>query len=269
MVQACTQAFLVVVLLAAGPAAALDIIPVFVDSPDRPWAPHEKAVIHQAIADYEAVIAEPETIRVAFKVHEGDDHLAMWYGVGEPANGATIRPWTSQLRHTVALSTAVADALWYDLTPATDRDVPDDVWDALTVFRHELGHMLGHRGGYCFDKWATRRQHDPWAALVDKRGVFDPGGLNVPIHGKTLGHTEGGGLMTPVIPPGTRYDVDRTVRMLALAYGYKTYLLPLASASAVGETVRPGWVERAPMIALAPVICQATWRFSPGARREC
>ena len=204
----------------AGPAAALEITPTFVDAHGAEWTDARRAVVYQAIADYEAAIGDDGAIAVEIQFGEMDQ-AAMWYTHGEPATGRTVRPWSRGLRHVIVINAGLADALWYDPTPDTDDDVPPDRYDALTLIRHEMGHMMGHRDGYGIEGWGTRRYRDLWMALIDEQGVFDAEGLNVPMASGNWGHWAVEGLMNQRMLPGRRYRVDRTVQMLSAAYGYE------------------------------------------------
>lgn len=205
-------------LLLAGPAVALDIVPTFVngEGEDEQWTDVRRAVVLQAIADWEAVIGNDETIEVTFHLqHETTNGwFAMWYISGEDivvARGESLRPWHPDVDHGVIVNLAMP--VWFDPTPGTNDDL--EAWDALTAIRHEMGHMLGHRHAVYYNTQGDQRS-DPWAErIVD--GVFDPDGLAVPM--ANMSHTAEG-LMSPSIYPLTRYGVQETAEMLYVAYGY-------------------------------------------------
>lgn len=232
--QRCHFGVLLVVGLLCATAHGLEIIPIFTGRGRLQWTEQEKAVVRQAIADYEHAILEDVTIKVEFKFFRGKaEGQAMWYTAGTPPDGTKVRPWTKQLRHGVIIHVSIRKRLWFDPTPETDGDVPSGAYDALTLYRHELGHLMGHRDAYCIDNWATREWSDPWKARIDKHGVFDPDGLKVPMYPGSFGHTRKRGLMFPVMMPGKRWDIDETVAMLKLAYGYRTRSAEVAVASAL------------------------------------
>jgi hypothetical protein len=212
-------------LVLAGPAAALEITPTFTDAEGAEWTEARRAVVHQAIADYQSAILDEGAMAVEVQFGEMDQ-AAMWYTHGEPPTGRTVRPWSRGLRHVIVINAALAEALWYDPTPDTDDDVPADRYDALTLIRHEMGHMMGHRDGYGIEGWGTRRHRDLWMALIDEQGVFDAAGLNVRMARGNWGHWAGEGLMHPRMLPGRRYSVGRTVEMLAAAYDYELAAAP-------------------------------------------
>ena len=204
----------------AGPAAALEITPTFTGAEGAEWTDARRAIVHQAIADYEAAILDEGAMAVEVQFGQMDQ-AAMWYTHGEPPTGRTVRPWSRGLRHVIVINAALAEQLWYDPTPEADDDVPADRYDALTLIRHEMGHMMGHRDGYGIEGWGTRRHRDLWMAAIDEQGVFDAEGLSVPMARGNWGHWAVEGLMNPRMLPGRRYGIEKTVRMLSAAYGYE------------------------------------------------
>ncbi len=207
-------------LTLAVPATALNIVPEFIDGKgdDEQWTDVRRAVVYQAIADWQALIANDETIHVRFLLlHETTTHyFAMWYVAGEDTADAynqSLRPWHPDLEQGIIVNLTMP--VWFDPTPQTDDDLTN--WDALTAIRHEMGHMLGHRHGVYFDRYGTTSATDPWASrIVD--GVFDPEGLAIPM---ANGSHAARGLMSSDIYPRTRFDVQPTAEMLYVAYGYK------------------------------------------------
>ncbi len=212
-------------LLLVSPVMALEIVPTFVDGEgaDEQWTEVRRAVVYQAIADWQAVIANDETIQVTFLLqHETtNSYFAMWYVAGEDtagARGQDLRPWHPDLNQGVIINLSMP--VWFDPTPETDDDLAK--WDALTAIRHELGHMLGHRHGVYFEQYGTRNADDPWLALIVDN-VFDPEGLAIPM--ANASHTTSG-LMSPNINPRARHGVQTTAEMLYLAYGYERPIDP-------------------------------------------
>lgn len=201
----------------------LTIVPTFTDSAGQRWTDRRKAVVLQAIADYERAIAENETIAVEFKFYDAEPgYYAMWYAINFPPKGTSVRPWTRGLTHVIMIDANSAGGLvWFDPTPSTDDDIPESVFDALTLIRHELAHMLGHRPGYCLDYDADGQAIDHWQARIDASGVFDPGGLNVALADDGE-HAADNDLMSYYLTTGRRYDIDDALQRLILTYGYKT-----------------------------------------------
>ena len=212
------------VLLLCGPAGCgLKVVPTFTDSAGLTWTEQRKAVVLHAIADYQRVIAEDETVAVEFKFYDSEPGIyGMWYAINFPPEGTPVRPWTECLTHVIMVDANNVDgAVWFDPTPSTDDDIPEGVLDALTLFRHELAHMLGHRPGYVIDYDADGNAIDYWQDQVDADGVFDPGGLNVPL-ADDLEHVDQADLMNTWLTRGRRYDIDDALQRLVVAYGYKT-----------------------------------------------
>jgi hypothetical protein len=209
----------------AGVARGLDIVPKFTESEGQAWSDQRKAVVLQAISDYEKLILEKGKVKIEFKFCTSNGRTAMWYVTGPSPRGATIRPWSRRLRHVIMIDESILDdQVWFDPTPATDDDVPAGAYDALTLFRHELGHAMGHRNGYCVDNHDTPKHVDRWMVKVNDKSVFDADGLNVQLVPGNVGHVAGADLMCPMMAPGARYSIDDTVRRLVVAYEYKTRL---------------------------------------------
>ena len=211
-------------LLAPAGCGGLRIVPTFTDSAGLEWTDERKAVVRRAIADYERAIAEDETIAVEFKFFEAEPGIyGMWYAIDFPPEGSSVRPWTQCLTHVIMMDANHVDQLvWFDPTPLTDDDIPEDRFDAVTLIRHELAHMLGHRPGYVIDYDADGQMIDYWANQIDTDSVFDPEGLNIRLIGD-LEHVDGEDLMNGWMKTGRRYDIDAAVQRLVVAYGYKTF----------------------------------------------
>jgi hypothetical protein len=199
-------ALVVVLMWASVASAGLDIVVSFDDNA-YVWTPIEKAVVNQAITDWEEAFADykiDET--VSFGIDHRDEggaagvtYLWSW---GDPVT----RPWLNTGHYMGILPWS----LTWDATPTTDNDVTG--YDALHVVRHEIGHMLGVQAGYSFDPgW-----YDLWTSEI-VGNTFDPGGLNVGMNPGDYGHTSGG-LMDAYVPWGQRLDVGLTSLMLAKAF---------------------------------------------------
>ena len=134
-----------------------------------------------------------------------------WVWGGVPANGDSTRPWLGT-GHYMGITPS---GLWWDPTPSTDGDVGGN-YDALTIIRHELGHLLGSQPGLYFDNYNVAGHEDKWESEIVSN-VFDPGGLAVPMNPGDHGHTAGG-LMKAYIYGGERFDVQDTADMIAKAF---------------------------------------------------
>jgi hypothetical protein len=225
------------VLASAASAGALVINPTFSDGAGQSWNSDlaRKAVIERAIDDWTSLIYDKRTVNVNFTfAHAGGSYLAQWSGGGTFAPGVDIYPWTAGLTHTICFNVDYftgANHLWFDPTPTKADDLPSAYWDALSVTRHELCHMLGFCDSMYVDNFGLSSERDRWTDNI-VRTTFDPGGLNVQMAGRRdLGHvldggTTAGDLMTPAIYNGVRRAIsDTDISMLTLAHGY-TLLTP-------------------------------------------
>jgi hypothetical protein len=116
-------ASLVLLALAANASAALDIVVSFNDDP-QVWSDVQKAVVNQAILDWEnAFNAYDITGTVDYStqlINAGGGILAQtsnWIWGGTPAYGESTRPWQG-----VGHWMSVNPGLWWDPTPANDDD---------------------------------------------------------------------------------------------------------------------------------------------------
>jgi hypothetical protein len=180
------------------------------------WTDIEKAVVNKAIQDWEDALNQYDVTGVVdFGIDHRDEYGAAaitygWVWGGSPAIGDDTRPWQGTGHYMGVLP----HTLWWDPTPETDDDVQG--YDALTIIRHELGHLLGVQDGLYFDDYGTGTHEDKWASEV-VGGIFDPGGLNVAMDSGDVSHTNGG-LMNAYIYVGQRFDVDLTAAMVAKAF---------------------------------------------------
>ncbi len=207
-------ATLALLALASNASAVLNIVVSFNDDP-QVWSPVQKAVVNQAIQDWEDAFNVYDidgTVDYSTQlINAGGGTLAQtsnWIWGAIPALGASTRPWLG-----VGHWMSVNPNLWWDPTPGIDDDgIFGD--DALTIVRHELGHVLGVWPYIWFDNYGVAGHVDLWESNI-VGNVFDPGGLNVsmtPDHGHT-----NGGLMNPYYYGG-RMDIDATMQMFALAF---------------------------------------------------
>jgi hypothetical protein len=124
--------------------------------------------------------------------------------------------------------------------PGNENPGPD-VWDALSVTRHELAHMMGFIGGF-YRANASVAGSDKWRAKVQVNppdATFDPAGLNVPLESSSdISHVKEGGmysgdLMNVSLASGERREITPLhVDMLQLAYGYQVVPEPGSLAGA-------------------------------------
>ena len=224
---------LVAALLAAGGAEALQINPSFVDGAGQTWNSTRRGVISQAIEDWELWILEDQTVDVTLTFsHAGTGgYLGQWGVSGSFYEGTDIYPWTDGVIQTIHFNVDVfpntgSGYLWWDSTPDTADDQPIDGWDALSVARHEMGHMMGFTDGFYVDDVFTPSERNRWRDHIVGT-TFDPGGLNVTMASAgNLGHVANSGstagdLMTPAQVNGVRTTISQIdLAMLALAHDY-------------------------------------------------
>lgn len=231
---------LVILCVAAG-AQALVINPTFSNNAGETWTAARQGVINQAIADWQAVIDEDQTVdvTVTFANAGAGGYLGQWQGGGGFFAGTDIYPWTDGAVHTITFNADLfsgANYIWWDPTPETDGDVPSAGWDALSTARHEIGHMMGFTEGYYVDNFLEPGQLNRWLDQVTGT-TFDPGGLNVSLAASwdkshvLNGGATAGDLMNPSRLNGVRSDISMTdLEMLALAHGYTIIPEPLSLA---------------------------------------
>lgn len=245
--------------LAAAPAArALVIAPTFSNTSNTQnatWTAQEKATVQAAINNWTSKITDNQTVNVTFDFTDaGSTYLAEWEGGGSYFVGDNLNPWTSTLTQTIHLN---ADYLATDFfgTGASGESVPQTLTDALSVFRHEIGHMMGFAEGFYYSS-AGNSATDKWTSHIVVNGAnhtayFDPSGLDVQMAsdtnlshvydvstGQTIGgftYPQGGGpggdVMSPGIAPGVRRDISNAdLQMLSQAYGYKLAAVPEPAA---------------------------------------
>jgi hypothetical protein len=228
---------LAAVISAAGPCWAVQIIPHYVDAAGQSWLtdPARKAVIEQAVVEWETRVKDEGTFDVTFTFASSGSFLGQWQGGGSFTVGTDVYPWTAGLTHTVTFNAAYLTgnpSMWWDPTPATGGDVPTNRWDVLSTVRHELGHALGFTTGLYVNNFGTPGQVDRWKSHVSG-STFDPGGLNVSLasvnnlsHLLDSGATQGD-LMVPSLVNGVRRPIGMTdMQMLALSQGYTMDFFP-------------------------------------------
>jgi len=205
-------------LCASTASAGLDIVVSFDDTAEGTWDAVEMGVVNYAISEYESAfdaydIDEVVNFGIDFR-NLGAGVAAVTYGWvigGVPGTGDSTRPWLGT-GHYMGVTPS---GLWWDPTPSTDGDVGGN-YDALTIIRHELGHMLGVQVGLYFDDYAGPNHTDVWDDKIVSH-VFDPGGLAVSMNSGDHSHTNGG-LMNDTIYAGQRFDIDQTAEMLMVAF---------------------------------------------------
>lgn len=213
-------------------AFALTIVPNYINTGAGSWDANEQAVMAQAIADWQSVITDNVTINVNvdFTNAGTGGYLGQWNGSYSGAFvGDDIYPWqkSSHSIHFNADLMSGTNYLWFDPTPTTSTDQPFAAWDALSVARHEIGHMLGFVSNFYTENIGISSGPNQQVILWDRfitGTTFDQPGLNVALY-SDLSHLAPAGvdgdLMAPALYNGTRkYISDTDLDMLSKAYGY-------------------------------------------------
>jgi hypothetical protein len=218
-------------------AQAVTIEATYLDGAGYAWDSTRRGVIQQAISDWQAVLPDSHTVKVTFDfTNAGSSYLGQWWGSSEPMYAGTdIYPWTPELIHQVHFNADMftgTNSTWWDPTPTNSSDLPSAKYDALSVARHEIGHMMGFTDQFYVDNFYTGSEFDKWGIHISGT-TFDPGGLNVSMQSSyDWGHVSNSGstagdLMVTALPNGVRRGISITdLNMLHLAYNY-TVVLPV------------------------------------------
>jgi hypothetical protein len=194
------------------------------------WDSDQISVVTQAANEWGVLFNESYTIDVdiTFTNATTEGYLGQWQGNYSAGTlvGDNIRPWENS-DHEIRFNADLMDSeldhyLWWDDDTATDT-VASNHWDALTVARHEFGHLLGFSGTFYGDNIQDVDEDLVWESLVDESHYFDPTGLNVLLledHAHIANSGVGAGdLMTSALTNGTRLDISTLdLQMLTLAY---------------------------------------------------
>ncbi len=217
-------------LFAAAGAQGLQFNTTFTDRAGETWTSTRRGVINQALGDWGSSILDNQTVdlTLTFTSAGSGNYLGRWYGSAAYFPGDDLYPW-SGTSHTIRFNVdrfTGMNYLWWDPTPTTVGDLPFSAWDALSVARHEFGHMLGLTDDFYYDDADTGSARDRWADQMVGL-VFDPNGLNVTMaDSNNLGHVADSGatagdLMVPGLPNSIRRPISLTdLDMLALAHDY-------------------------------------------------
>jgi hypothetical protein len=210
---------------------AVTIVPTYIDGAGQTWTAERRGVIQQAINDWQAALPDSHTVAVTFDLaHAGTgSYLGQWEGYLSLYPGTDVYPWTSGVEHTIHFNVdyfSGTNYLWWDPTPTTSSDQPFAAWDALSVARHEIGHMMGFTDDFYVNNFYQSNEYDKWGIHISG-STFDPGGLNVSMTSASdWGHVLDGGstandLMVAALYNGQRHGISATdLNMLHLAYNY-------------------------------------------------
>tara|TARA_B110000438_G_scaffold115251_1_gene112903 strand:- start:2495 stop:3685 length:1191 start_codon:yes stop_codon:yes gene_type:complete len=142
------------------------------------WNANQISVVTQAANEWGSLFAQNYTIDVdlTFTRASTSGYLGQWAGGYAPGttNGDNIRPWENtvhEIRFNADLfDTSLSHYLWWDDDTSTDI-VAGNQWDALSVARHEFGHLLGFSAGFYVDV-QTGGVSAFWEDLVDNSDLF-------------------------------------------------------------------------------------------------
>lgn len=238
-------------LLTCSGAFAMEIIPTFTNSAGETWNATRQGVVNYAIAEWETVFSNVnETIDVGFDFTAAGTggYLGQW-GVSSSASAyptgpvTPVRPWdtdtldggtftgatinVTQVIHINAdrMNDLSPSYTWFDETPETSGDLPTPAWDALSVIRHELGHLMGISSDFYKADYYVPTSYD-WNAQITGT-TFDPSGLNLTLAAAdNLSHFADSGstaddLMNAALTNGQRRDISfNDIAALEVAYGY-------------------------------------------------
>ena len=214
------------------------------------WNATQKAIVTQAANEWSTLFVDTYTIDVdlTFTRDGTSGNLGEWegfYAPGTPAGDST-RPWENTV-HTISfnadlMDTSLSNYLWWDNDTSTDT-VASNQWDALTVARHEIGHLLGFSAGFYADDVFTGSASSPWEDLVNGSHIFDLNGLDVLLdadHGHISSASDySNDLMVSSLLTGTRRDISSlNLNMLELAYGYE--FVSGGAAQSIAAIPEPG-----------------------------
>lgn len=229
-----TTLLIFAMLLSQAECLRADLIlnPTFVNAQGQVWDPVKTGVVNQAISDWQQVISGVNggSQTIDFEVtftQEGNTYLGqMALGF---AGGGDILPWSAGTTAVLNFNAdyfdgtnGVVNQLWFDPTPTTAGDQPFNDWDALSVARHEIGHMLG------FTSFYKVGGASPWGDLI-AADQFDAAGLNIAMTPGDTAHVAQSLdlLMSPALMNSLRQNISSTeAQMLSRAYGYDLVTVP-------------------------------------------
>lgn len=196
------------------------------------WDANHISVVTQAANEWGSLFVHDYSIDVdlTFTSAGISGYLGQWAGNYAPGSavGDNIRPWENAV-HKISFNAdrmdpSLSHYLWWDADTSTPG-VASNHWDALTVARHEFGHLLGFSADFYVNNVKTSSEVAFWEDLIDPADVFDPGGLAVLLE-DDHGHISASGdypndLMVSALKNGTRREISElNLQMLQLAYGY-------------------------------------------------
>ena len=220
------------------PVCALVINPTFVNGAGQLWTTSEETVVDEAIQSWTSRILDNQTVNVTLDFTNAGTGSSTYLGEAvtsfSETAGTNIYPWTPGVTQVIHINAdAMTTGVGGDTLAFIDQNatVPSNEFDALSILRHEMGHMMGFTDQIYYNNFDTPSQVDKYASHVTISGtsaIFDASGLNIPLDSSTdIVHTSpsgitAGDLMNPALPNGTRRDISQIdLNVLHLAYGYQ------------------------------------------------
>lgn len=207
------------------------------------WDPDQIALVQQAITDWTSHVSFPDAndqnIPIMFYMISAGTKKGAYIAQWQYEEDAPVPyPYSPDITHFIAINSSFLSQDSFSLDPP-----PSDQFDMLTAIEHELAHVLGFSPGV----YSTGN----WSALISN-GIFDAGGLNVPMNADNAHTNLPDDLMYFSLPQGVRRDISNTdLQMLSLAYGYSVTPIPepaslslLALTSALLLRRRPKFIAK-------------------------
>lgn len=227
-----STAFAAILVVFVSACSAVDFNTTFLDGAGQTWTAERMGVVNYALNEWASKIINNETIDITFDFTNAsvDGYLGQFNSGGSIVSGTDIRPWTSGLNHVIHFNADLFSTpsfyIWWDPTPATSDDQPFAGWDALSITRHELGHLMGFSGMY-MDDFNTASEIVLMESHITN-DVFDPTGLAIPMNTGEISHVAQSldDLMSPSISNSIRRGISSTdLAMLGTAY-YDYEIIP-------------------------------------------
>lgn len=244
-----------VLLLALPPAASALVFDISFTDEDggnnQTWDSTWQNVVSDAANDWTHWLQTDNTVSfdATFDTLGTDGPLATANFSGGFAAGENLRPWSDGFSLSIEFNSDYMDSNLDNYLSFDNPGTPTaNVWDALTVARHEVGHLLGFAPGVYLNNFSEPEETDPWMDLIDTdTHTFDTGGLDVAMYAGAYEHTDIADeplLMNRGLTPETVYDVDLLhAEMIGTAWSEDWTVIPEPSTYALAfGTLAMGWV---------------------------
>lgn len=232
--------YLSTLALATAANAAITFNINYVNAAGETWDSARQAVVNKAANEWGNLFIDDYSIDVDVTFTNGGSggYLGQWAGSRSFFNGEDIKPWDNtshEIRFNAdRMDTGLSNYLWWDPSNLNDNsDQPFVAWDALSVARHEFGHLVGFTDNFYVDNINTPGEIDFWDDQLSGSTpkIFDASGLNIQLHTDDT-HLANSGvsasdLMNPAIPNSVRREISQLdVDILTTAYGFNLASIP-------------------------------------------